>query len=101
MTSAGSRADDGSKVDPGWVKVVEAGDGKFAQYLLDGRHQLVADEPVEVGGTDRGPGPYELLLMSLGACTAMTIRLYAERRKWPLSRISVHLRHHRNYAEDC
>ena len=88
-------------VEPGWIKVVESGEGKFTQRLLDGRHRLLADEPVEAGGNDRGPNPYELLLMALGACTAMTIRLYVERKKWPLTRIAVRLRHGRIYARDC
>jgi hypothetical protein len=52
-------------VEPGWIKVMESGAGKFTQHLLDGRHRLLADEWVEVGGNDRGPGPYELLLMAL------------------------------------
>ena len=88
-------------VEAGWIKVVESGEGRFAQHLLDGRHRLLADEPVDAGGDDRGPGPYELLLMALGACTAMTVRLYVDRKKWPLSRIAVRLRHGRIYARDC
>ena len=88
-------------VEPGWIKVVESGVGKFTQHLLDGRHRLLADEPVEVGGNDRGPGPYELLLMALGACTAMTVRLYVDRKNWPLSGISVRLSHERIHARDC
>ena len=88
-------------VEPGWVKVVEARTGRFAARLLDGRHQLVADEPKEVGGSDLGPGPYELLLMALGACKTMTVRLYAERKQWPLEQVSVRLRHRRIHAQDC
>ena len=88
-------------VEPGWIKVVESGEGKFTEHLLDGRHQLVADEPVTAGGDDRGPGPYELLLMALGACTTMTLRLYADRKKWPLARVSVRLHHGKIYAQDC
>jgi putative redox protein len=88
-------------VEPGWVKVVESGDGKFTEYLMDGRHRLVSDEPAAVGGNDRGPGPYELLLMALGACTSMTLRLYADRKRWSLHRVSVRLRHAKIHAEDC
>jgi uncharacterized OsmC-like protein len=88
-------------VEPGWIKVVESGDGKFTEHLLDGRHDLIADEPAAAGGKDRGPGPYELLLMALGACTTMTLRLYADRKRWPLARVSVRLRHARIHAEDC
>lgn len=88
-------------IEPGWIKVVESGEGKFTEHLLDGRHRLVADEPVAAGGNDRGPGPYELLLMALGACTSMTLRLYADRKRWPLERVSVRLHHAKIHAEDC
>ncbi len=95
------RAEDAAPlVEPGWVTVVESGAGKFTQRLLDGRHQLLADEPAAVGGDDRGPGPYELLLMALGACTGMTLRLYADRKRWPLQRVTVRLRHAKIHAED-
>jgi putative redox protein len=61
----------------------------------------MADEPVAAGGLDSGPGPYDLLLAALGACTSMTLRLYAERKKLPLARTKVRLRHSRIYAADC
>jgi putative redox protein len=92
---------DPPEVAPGTVVVAETGAGKFAQYALDGRHRLAADEPVDVGGDDTGPGPYELLLMSLGACTSMTLRLYAERKKIPLERAIVRLKHAKRYYDDC
>jgi putative redox protein len=88
-------------VAPGTVVVVENGKGLFGQDLLNGRHRLVADEPRAVGGEDAGPNPYELLLMSLGACTSMTLRLYARRKQLPLTRVAVRLRHSRIHAEDC
>lgn len=88
-------------VEPGTVVVSETGDGEFTQQLLDGRHRLLADEPVAAGGKDLGPGPYELLMMALGACTSMTVRLYANRKQWPLTRVTVHLRHSRSYPQDC
>ncbi len=66
-----------STIGPGTVVVTDSGEGPLGQSLLDGRHVLAADEPVAVGGKDGGPNPYELLLMSLGACTSMTLRLYA------------------------
>ena len=88
-------------VAPGTVVVVESGEGRLKQHLLDGRHRLIADEPTSVGGDDAGPNPYELLLMSLGACTSMTLRLFARRKQWPLDRVIVRLRHARIHAEDC
>ncbi len=73
----------------------------FKQEIWAGRHTLVADEPTAVGGTDEGPSPYELLLASLGACTSMTLYLYAQRKKWPLERVEIRLRHQREEVEDC
>jgi putative redox protein len=86
---------------PGSVIVASTGVGTFEQILLDGRHALRADEPVAAGGGDVGPSPYELLLMALGACTSMTINLYATRKKWALDQAVVRLRHERAYADDC
>jgi putative redox protein len=73
----------------------------FAQVITAGAHQLLSDEPVSAGGTDTGPGPYELLLSALGSCTSMTISLYARRKQWPLEAVNVKLRHSRVYAADC
>ena len=83
------------------VRVVEAGQGKFAQDIYTGRHRLRADEPVSAGGFDSGPNPYDLLCAALGACTAMTVRLYADHKKLPLSRVSVDLTHGKVYEADC
>src|SRR4051812_2980380 len=88
-------------MDKGSVVVVERGDGKFTQVMLDGEHVLLADEPRDVGGDDRGPSPYGLLLMALGSCTSMTVRLYAARKGWPVERITVRLKHFRDYMADC
>jgi putative redox protein len=85
---------------PGEVLVAGTGAG-FEQRLLDGRHALVADEPASAGGADAGPNPYELLLMALGACTSMTLEMYARRKSWPLERAVVRLGHAKVYAEDC
>ena len=84
----------------GLVVVSETGAGAFAQQIRIGRHRLTADEPVPIG-TDTGPSPYDFLLAGLGACTSMTIRMYAERKKWPLEKVTVSLRHSRIHAEDC
>ena len=73
----------------------------FTQEITIGPHRLVADEPLAVGGTDRGPGPYDLLIAALGACTSMTISLYARRKQWPLEAVTVRLRHSKIYAVDC
>lgn len=88
-------------LDKGSVAVVERGDGKFTQVLLGRDHVLLADEPLDAGGDNRGPSPYGLLLMALGACTSMTLRLYADRKGWPVDRITVRLKHFRDYAADC
>lgn len=80
--------------------VVRSRDG-LQQEITAGKHRLVADEPVEAGGTDAGPDPYALLLSALGACTSMTLRLYARRKGWPLEEVTVELEHARVYAQDC
>lgn len=81
--------------------VVRGNANGFLQEIVSGAHQLRADEPVGVGGGDAAPGPYDYVLVGLGACTSMTIGLYARTKKWPLENISVSLRHSRIYAKDC
>ena len=83
------------------VTVRETGEGRYQQIVTAGRHTLTADEPVTVGGLDSGPGPYDLLLAGLGACTSMTMRMYAERKALPLDRVTVKLKHTRIHAKDC
>ncbi len=85
----------------GVVIVEDAGWGDFAEIVRSGHHVLAADEPVAVGGGDTGPGPYEYLLAALGTCTAMTLRMYARQKKWPLQKVTVHLAHDKIYATDC
>jgi uncharacterized OsmC-like protein/alpha-beta hydrolase superfamily lysophospholipase len=87
--------------EPGVVLVRETGAGKFQQEIVSGPHRLLADEPVAVGGLDSGLSPYNLLLAALGACTAMTLRLYADHKKLPLERVSVRLTHNKIHAVDC
>jgi putative redox protein len=86
---------------PRHVVVRETRNGKFQQAVTVGPHRLIADEPVAAGGEDTGPGPYDLVLAGLGACTSMTMRLYAERKSLPLERVTVTLNHSRIHAEDC
>jgi putative redox protein len=94
-----------AEVEAGLVLVRETHGGKFQQEILTGAHHLIADEPVKLGGLDSGPGPYDFLLAGLGACTAMTIRLYADFKNIPLQNVSVRLNHekkiHTRDCEDC
>ena len=81
--------------------VRETRNSKFQQPVSVGPHRLLADEPVAGGGDDSGPGPYDFLLAGLGACTSMTMRLYADRKSLPLERTTGTLRHSKIHAEDC
>ena len=81
--------------------IVRGGAAGFAQQIQAGAHQLSADEPIESGGTDAGPSPYDLLLAALGSCTSMTIGLYARRKNWPLQEVVVSLWHSKIHAADC
>jgi uncharacterized OsmC-like protein/alpha/beta superfamily hydrolase len=89
-----------SKVAQGHV-VVEEKDHQFTQHVSTASHYWLADEPVKVGGKNTEPDPYEHLLAGLGACTSMTLRMYAQRKKWPIEHIKVELTHTRNYRDDC
>lgn len=80
--------------------VVESSDG-LRQVITVGDKTVIADEPTELGGTDAGPNPYELLLGALGSCTAMTLLMYARRKKWPVEHVRVELDHSRVHARDC
>jgi uncharacterized OsmC-like protein len=73
----------------------------FRTQITAGQHRLLADEPKEAGGTDEGPSPYELLLASLGACTAMTLKMYVERKKLPVTDVEVLLTFDRIHIDDC
>jgi putative redox protein len=80
---------------------VNSGPSRYAQKISVGSHVLQADEPSNLGGNDAGPNPYEFLLAALGACTSMTVRMYAERKKWPLAAVRVGLSYAKVHAEDC
>jgi putative redox protein len=84
----------------GTLTVREAGSGTYTQQITLGHHRLVSDEPRPIGD-DAGPTPYDLLLAALEACTSTTVRMYADRKGWPLKEVRVTLRHSRIHAEDC
>lgn len=79
---------------------VEERDHQFTQTIISDSHTWLADEPLKVGGKNLGPDPYEHLLAALGACTSMTMRMYADRKKWPLQDIKIDLTHNRSYIQD-
>jgi uncharacterized OsmC-like protein len=81
--------------------VVRGSAAGFAQEIFAGPHRMTADEPVSVGGTDTGPSPYDFLLAALGACTSITVGMYARRKGWPLEDVTVNLRHSKIHASDC
>jgi putative redox protein len=84
------------------VRVTEADPSGFLQDITSGpRHHLLADEPAAYGGTDRGLSPYGLLAAGLGACTSMTIRMYARRKGWPLGHVEVDVMHDKVHAQDA
>jgi uncharacterized OsmC-like protein/alpha/beta superfamily hydrolase len=95
----------GQPADPGTaprvVVVRETRNSKFQQTVAIGPHHMLADEPMAAGGEDTGPGPYDYLLAGLGACTSMTMRMYADRKALPLERVTVTLKHSKIHAEDC
>jgi putative redox protein len=89
-------------MNPDTPQVIVRGSGTgFAQEITAGRHRLTGDEPLTAGGTDTGPAPYDYLLAALGACTSMTVAMYARRKGWPLQGVTVGLRHSRVHAADC
>lgn len=86
---------------PDKTVLVKVGAEALLADVQAGRHTFLVDEPVEVGGQDLGPTPYDLLLSALGACTAITLHLYSKQKKWPLEGVEVRLRHQRVHRTDC
>ena len=79
----------------GTVVVRENGQGRYQQEVIAGQHRLIADEPASMGGSDAGPAPFDFVMAGLGACTSMTLRMYAERKELALRRVNVELSHHK------
>lgn len=98
--AAGSSVATGA-ADDGLVHVSERGTGRYTVTIQAGPHHLLGDEPAGAGGDDLGPNPYQFLTAALGACTAMTLRMYAEHKQWPLENVTVHLKHTKIHAKDC
>jgi uncharacterized OsmC-like protein len=101
MAEAEKRSGEISETLPLGTVVVRGSASGFAQEIIAGSHRIRADEPRSSGGTDTGPTPYDLLLASLGACTSITVGMYARRKGWPLEEVTVDLRHSKIHADDC
>src|SRR5918998_6785864 len=101
MSEQAEGASNGSEAE-GLKEVIVYGDGEgIEQEVYVGSHRMWADEPSESGGSDRGPDPYDLLLASLGACTSITLTMYAQREGLPLQGVTTRLRHSSVHADDC
>ncbi len=81
--------------------VVSIGRDHYQTHVRIARHEITADEPASVGGTDTGPNPYQLLLASIGTCKAITLRMYADRKGWDLDQVAIAMRYERRHGEDC
>jgi putative redox protein len=81
--------------------VVRGSVAGFAQEITSDKHRFFSDEPKDAGGENAGPSPYELLAAALGACTSMTLGIYARRKQWPLASVIVRLKHSKTHATDC
>jgi len=91
----------GHEQPPEGIVMVSEGEAPYAQVIRAGAHLWTSDEPDSIGGGNRGPTPYDLLLSALGGCTAITLRMYADRKQWPLEHTEIALRHERVHADDC
>jgi putative redox protein len=80
---------------------IHLGKENYKTVMTAGNHELISDEPEDMGGGDTGPDPYDYLLMSLGSCSVITMKMYADRKEWPVEDIYIELRHFKDHAEDC
>lgn len=80
---------------------IHLGDQNYKTVMNAGEHELIADEPESAGGGNQGPGPYDYLLMALGSCSVITMKMYADRKEWPVDDIYIEMRHFKAHAEDC
>jgi putative redox protein len=96
----GREAEEGAE-HSGGVLVAETNEGRFQNFVLSGRHRMFADEPEAVGGLDSGPSPYDYMSIALAACTSMTLRMYADRKKLDLGKIQVSVDHAKVHLDDC
>lgn len=101
MTTNAPTEKDGHEAPGPRTIIVHGRASGFAQRIAIEQHRLTADEPLSAGGTDTGPNPYDLLLAALGACTSMTVAMYARRKHWPLDSVTVRLSHSKVHAADC
>ena len=101
LPAAAQPQSENAAVTDGLVHVAERGTGAYTVAIAAGPHHWLGDEPAGVGGDDLGPSPYQMLSAALGACTAMTVRMYANRKQWPLAHVKVALRHAKIHAQDC
>jgi putative redox protein len=100
-TPTNAASSTGEDTPPDSPVTVRTGHGSYRSEILADGHVLVSDEPAGLGGGGAGPTPYALLLAGLGACTGMTVRMYADRKGWPLESVTVRAEHGRVHAKDC
>jgi putative redox protein len=94
-------AEDEERLESDFKVAVQTSNESLSTEIKAGKHHLVADEPKDVGGDDSGPSPYDLLSAALGACTSMTVQMYAKQKEWDLEEATVHINHEKKHNEDA